>query len=372
MMNFCLQPFIAHAAASCIHQDGYEVDNLFSFDPQKNQRGYQIERFVRPPVSIDITFLLPVDVHYIIIHVGLQESEKCKVEFFVTREDDSNNLRLSPCHKLCGSFVLTVPLALSVFHNPNHLDSTLPNKVLGSQVCERLVCQQITSQPLKLINMLTTTTKLTICVKYFSGHRALSIKSLEVWGQPSQYCNVKQLKCFESAKESLRQSLASQKQCSSSLVKSIYTTPGYLNANSDVLVGKEPILSTSNTGTQAAFTCNKKETSSRSEKEKPCIPEQFLDKLTFEMMVVPISLPSGYHVDQTTVDKCRDTDLLYGRQPSDPFTGLPYTETKKPVFCAQLKADIDDYVACKSSRPSRHGSTAGSANEIVHHRLLIG
>ena len=47
----------------------------------------------------------------------------------------------------------------------------------------------------------------------------------------------------------------------------------------------------------------------------------FLDALTFEMMTLPMLLPSGHYVDSSTLDKLAHTDALYGRPPTDPFTG---------------------------------------------------
>lgn len=51
------------------------------------------------------------------------------------------------------------------------------------------------------------------------------------------------------------------------------------------------------------------------------IPEQFLDELTCELMVLPMVLPSGHCVDQSTLDRLAHNDSTYGRPPTDPFTG---------------------------------------------------
>ena len=52
------------------------------------------------------------------------------------------------------------------------------------------------------------------------------------------------------------------------------------------------------------------------------IPEQFLDEITCEMMLLPMLLPSGHFVDRSTLEKLQHTDSVYGRAPSDPFTGI--------------------------------------------------
>ena len=51
------------------------------------------------------------------------------------------------------------------------------------------------------------------------------------------------------------------------------------------------------------------------------IPESFLDEITYEVMVIPMLLPSGHYVDRTTLERVRDTDAAYGRGECDPFTG---------------------------------------------------
>lgn len=52
------------------------------------------------------------------------------------------------------------------------------------------------------------------------------------------------------------------------------------------------------------------------------VPEQFLDEITYELMALPMLLPSGHFVDRSTLDKLQHTDSMYGRPPSDPFTGI--------------------------------------------------
>ena len=52
------------------------------------------------------------------------------------------------------------------------------------------------------------------------------------------------------------------------------------------------------------------------------VPERFLDEITCEIMVLPMLLPSGHFVDRSTLDKLHTTDCMYGRPPSDPFTGI--------------------------------------------------
>lgn len=80
------------------------------------------------------------------------------------------------------------------------------------------------------------------------------------------------------------------------------------------------------------------------------IPEDFKDALTFDLMAIPMTLPSGHSVDQSTLEKCLANDNMYGRQASDPFTGLQYTSTRKPVLNVALKARIDMFLLQNSHK----------------------
>lgn len=75
------------------------------------------------------------------------------------------------------------------------------------------------------------------------------------------------------------------------------------------------------------------------------IPEEFLDAITCEIMSLPMTLPSGKCVDRTTLERHQTTlASSWGRQPSDPFTGLPFTTVRRPLLNAALKSQIDRFL----------------------------
>ena len=73
------------------------------------------------------------------------------------------------------------------------------------------------------------------------------------------------------------------------------------------------------------------------------IPEEFLDAITHELLVMPYVLPSGNMIDETTLEKHKKHEEIYGRLPSDPFTGLIYTSENQPKFDSALKFRLDDF-----------------------------
>ncbi|CAD1473089.1 unnamed protein product, partial [Heterotrigona itama] len=74
------------------------------------------------------------------------------------------------------------------------------------------------------------------------------------------------------------------------------------------------------------------------------VPECFLDAITYEIMTQPILLPSGKIIDQSTLLKHEETEAIWGRTLTDPFTGLPFSENRKPVIANALKIRIDKFL----------------------------
>lgn len=84
------------------------------------------------------------------------------------------------------------------------------------------------------------------------------------------------------------------------------------------------------------------------------IPDEFKDALTFEIMALPMTLPSGHTVDQTTLEKCLQNDVRCGRHALDPFTFTPITNDSKPVLNVPLKSRIDIFLLQNAHRSETH------------------
>lgn len=74
------------------------------------------------------------------------------------------------------------------------------------------------------------------------------------------------------------------------------------------------------------------------------VPEEFLDPITQEVMMLPMLLPSGVSVDNTTLEEHQKTEATWGRPPNDPFTGVPFTSSSQPLPNPQLKSRIDQFL----------------------------
>lgn len=90
--------------------------------------------------------------------------------------------------------------------------------------------------------------------------------------------------------------------------------------------------------------------SSEGKQDQFTIPNDFKDDLTYDLMTIPMTLPSGKTVDQSTLDKHVENERLFGRKPCDPFTGIKFTEKLKPILNVSLKSRIDMFMLQNNSR----------------------
>lgn len=81
------------------------------------------------------------------------------------------------------------------------------------------------------------------------------------------------------------------------------------------------------------------------------MPDSFLDPITWNIMIQPIVLPSGATIDQSTLERHAKSEATWGRALSDPFTGVPFTDSRKPVLASALKARIDKFLLENKSAP---------------------
>lgn len=63
--------------------------------------------------------------------------------------------------------------------------------------------------------------------------------------------------------------------------------------------------------------------------------------------MLPMLLPSGVSVDNTTLEEHQKREATWGRPPNDPFTGVPFTSTCQPLPNPQLKSRIDHFLLQK-------------------------
>ena len=87
-------------------------------------------------------------------------------------------------------------------------------------------------------------------------------------------------------------------------------------------------------------------------------------------MTLPLLLPSGVSVDHTTLEEFQKREATWGRPPNDPFTGVPFTATSKPLPNPHLKGRIDRFLL-QTGAASREGAVGrqGEGAEPLHSHL---
>lgn len=282
--------------------DGYSPLNLIADDPTFRSRGLRVEHFIRPPVTITIELCVPVSVLCILLCPDLPQGAEMRVEV-------SGGVRSGDTlHRLCGGPMVGTSGSLLVAKMASVV--TLENMVVHNSFRKDLAKFNHIESPLKSVNVLRQLRHLQLRVTRWTGAKPVSIKWLEVWGVLSSACSRKEVALFEGK---LGTSICS----SSSQVQ-----PPKMYGEQSL----DPTSTSKRTGPSNsplfASKCTAAASSQTQDVASQDIPEQFLDELTFELMVLPVLLPSGHCVDQSTVDRLASNDALYGRPPTDPFTGL--------------------------------------------------
>ena len=309
LINFCFNPFVAGISSEAVTADGCSPSNLVADDPRFRSQGLRVEHFIRPPVTITIDLCVPVAVSCILLCPDLPQGAELRVELSGAVKGNSVLHRLTAGPVMITSGSVLVARSTQCYRAMASV-VTLANLVVHSSCSKDLAkCNHIES-PLKLVNVLRQLRHLQLTVTRWTGAKPVSIKWLEVWGVVSTACSRKEAAIFDAK---LKASMCSPSPCQQQPPK-MYgkQSPDQTGIKHSSVSNSLP--STSH-GTAAAPPTRKQDATSQD------VPEQFLDELTFELMVLPMLLPSGHCVDQSTVDRLASNDALYGRPPTDPFTG---------------------------------------------------
>lgn len=296
MINFCSPLLNPHITASTVSSDGYEVTNLISDDPLKRQKGFLAYRAIKPPVTITLNFMCNVNICHLILwsHVGSQKSMSFEIlassSLKVNENDTEQYKRVSFGNVERNDIGI---IFYRRIYNSDYLKSTqhlngFTRKALPGNAYPLL--NNVASLQIKIIR---------------TSSSVPALARVELWGHPGKSCDNK-----------LRQNV-------NRLWKSVPKKSLPMSCSD------QP---------------EKQETTVCLKESDFIIPEEFLDSLTCSLMALPMILPCGKVVDQSTLDKHKECEANWGRGPSDPFTGKLFTEKCKPVLATALKARIDKFL----------------------------
>uniref|UniRef100_A0A8C4HAD7 U-box domain containing 5 n=1 Tax=Dicentrarchus labrax TaxID=13489 RepID=A0A8C4HAD7_DICLA len=318
VVNLCLPHFYTTVHCNKLCADGYDVTNLVSPDPAVRRQGFKLEYFLRPPVQVTLKFGFQVELCRVDVELwpwGMDKGQACKKLEISTSSDPGHVVKSQsntessnpePEFKLVGRCELReetrVCFSRSNFRpRPPFLSLPPPQPANCRQ--EELWSRGLLS--------LGAVTQLRVTVPFGGAASALGLKALVVWGQPARCCPAEEVERIKRVYEASERRLPQPVLCSSSVSQS------------------KPLL-------QAA-----------TPPSNLSIPEEFLDPITQEVMMLPMLLPSGVSVDNTTLEEHQKREATWGRPPNDPFTGVPFTSTSQPLPNPQLKSRIDHFVLQK-------------------------
>ncbi|KAI4881567.1 hypothetical protein NFI96_013265, partial [Prochilodus magdalenae] len=307
--------------------DGYDVSNLLSGDPAARRRGFKLEYFLRPPLHVTLRFQAKVDLCRVDVELwpcGMDQGSVTRRLEILTCSDPVS--KTSECAQAPGEFKLVGRCdlreeALACFtrssfkHRAPFLEPPPEPPAQAKQL-------ELWSRGLQSLGSVA---QLRVTVPFGGAASALGIKSLAVWGVPAHCCLPVELEKFQ-------------------------------KAHSESLKSKPPAFSM----------LSPLSTSARCPRPNPAptespIPEEFLDPLTQELMVLPMILPSGMVVDSSTLEEYQKQEAAWGRLPNDPFTGVSFTKDSKPLPNPLLKSRIDALVLQNGC--TRVGSRNGLLNK---------
>ncbi|KAM6945010.1 RING finger protein 37 [Lycodopsis pacificus] len=382
VLNLCLPAFHTTVQCNKLCADGYDVTNLVSADPAIRRRGFKLEYFLRPPVQVTLTFGFQVELCRVDVELwtwGMDRGQVCKRLEISTTSDtlptpnsdqghervhqkkqmqvkDQKQSREKPQEHAVkygqssghqwrlqaqqwGEEARDEPQqrghAFKSNTGPSNPEPGLDFKLIGRcelreeiQVCftrsnfrprppflsplppQPANCHQEELWSRGMLS-LGAVTQLRVTLPFGGAASALGLKALAVWGQPARCCPAEDVERIKRVQE------ASERR----LPRPVFFDPSVSRIKPPLQAATSP--------------------------SNPSIPEEFLDQITQEVMLLPMLLPSGVSVDSTTLEEHQKREATWGRPPNDPFTGVPFTSTSQPLPNPQLKSRMDHFILQK-------------------------
>ena len=349
LIDFCHHCMRSKIKSDKVSFDGFEVTNLLSGDCNLKRKGFLSDHFVKPPVNVTVEFPCNIAIYKIVIDPVIGRQRSCDIKLFsgtktvskswLYGNEDNTPLNSSGLLLNRIGFISSTEPAPICFQNSYFRERGLwkIDNIRDSLQCP-IQSELMARKPGSLCNA----SHLNICVNRVKGSGTAAIKRLEVWGMPA--FNVP---------TGLQQLLLDV------FKKAVYPDIGRAH------VGKME----HNKRTEAVVV-DKEEGDYVTENDVQ-IPEDYIDQITFEIMAVPMLLPCGKNIDQSTLERFVNTEASWGRAPSDPFTGVLFSPGHQVVPNAALKARLDQFLLRYSDK-LKVARTLGSAGPMPVNREMRG
>ncbi|XP_023658881.1 RING finger protein 37 isoform X2 [Paramormyrops kingsleyae] len=326
VVNLCLPHFETTVQCNKLSADGYDVSNLLSADAKLRLRGFRLEYFLRPPVHVTLRFRFRVEICRVDVALwpsGMDHGQMPRgLEIHMSSNPPPDGPHLDLRHfRLVGRCevkeALCVSFALPCFRSRPPFPEPPPEPPAEARR-EELWSRGPQS--------LGSVTQLRVSLPYGGAGSPLGLKALAVWGLPAHCCPPLVLERIVKAHQD------SQRQAS--------PTPAL----------PQPSPPTSD----SPFPDSN-------------IPQEFLDPFTQEVMTLPLLLPSGVVIDNTSLEKYQRQEASWGRLPNDPFTGIPFTRDSQPLPNPDMKGRIDRFLLHGGAAVGRTGQLGRVVQQELPH-----
>lgn len=309
-LNSKLSPKVRCSSAA---MDNYEAENLISPNDLTRSRGFLAYTSIKPPVDVDFELICPVSLGYVFISSTVGTQKSIGLELFAR-------------NRKAGEFV---SIARAFFNSEDgvffcnsrlfSVSSPPPNYSSRFHLCF-----------LKSHSFRVFISAIEVRVRILRTDKSVPcLGRVEIWGRVSKMCS----------------------ETTACTIKRLMQPPAKVTNTSNA------IIEGGNSQHQESFD----------------VPEEFKDALTYEIMAIPMTLPSGSTIDKSTLEKFIENEASYGRHPSDPFTGLKFNQSRKPVLNIALKSRIDMYLIKHADVPEVRSAsrTVGKSTETTTHLCEI-
>lgn len=296
-LNPCLLPKVE---CDSLSMDHYEVNNLISENISVKSRGFIAYSTVKPPINVDFQMLCSVDVRYVKV-TSCVGQQRCTGIQLLMKNSSYRDYTLVSRAEYDKRGV--------VFCNRRFYSKERPPCNVDDYHLEFFMAH--------VFRLFSSADSVRLTIN--RTHKSVPcLADVEVWGNASRFCSVD----------------------TKATVAKLY------NAVSSTQISEEDKSDSSSLGHDKGD-CD----------DELAIPNDYKDALTLELMTMPMTLPSGKNVDQTTLEKITVNDANHGREPRDPFTGVKYTSTVKPILNVHLKTRIDLFLLKHGDRFQTQGTT---------------
>ncbi|GFO48415.1 RING finger protein 37 [Plakobranchus ocellatus] len=363
LVNFALDCVGTTVSCDKVSTDGYECTNLVSSNWQERKKGFIAEHFIKPPVNITFSFPCNIEIYQVLVtpYVGQQlcsqveiysasrpvtshKKSRGRLKSHIFTPESTPSLAIGASSQCLGSSSgdnTTVPLfyQISRVSVPNYgrISFTNPSSSFKNGTSDIIkdasFCPFQTTMQHFRREILTSSTHLSVRLVRTEHGSSVAVSNVDIWGLPALSLppSVKD-EVLGKFKSFLRPEPSSQNESIG-----LHTT----SKTNETKISKEQ----------------------QHEEKELVVQEEFIDPITCEVMSIPMLLPCGKNVDKSSLDRFFDCEEIYGRVPRDPFTGVVFSNTRKPLPNIALKSRIDQFLI----KHSNNKATASVARTVDSH-----